>query len=196
MMKGYYLSTGLMGLLAVGTATALIVFSNDIASSQANHHGHGTDQTSSLTIPTMVGQDAFATIQEIVEILEADQTTDWNQVDLIALREHLIDMHEVTLNAAVEEGVIEGGLQVLITGKGRTKDSIQRLVPAHSQELNQSDDLQTTVAELPDGIRLTMTSNDPQQVDRIRALGFIGLLVQGSHHQSHHLAIARGIDIH
>jgi hypothetical protein len=29
-------------------------------------------------------------------------------------------------------------------------------------------------------------------VARIRGLGFIGLLVQGAHHQPHHLAMAKG----
>ena len=52
-------------------------------------------------MPTQPGQDAFGAIQEIVRILEADPATDWSKVDLEALREHLIDMNEVTLHAAV-----------------------------------------------------------------------------------------------
>jgi hypothetical protein len=50
-------------------------------------------------MPTMPGQEAFGTIQEIVQILEADPKTDWSKVDLEALRQHLIDMNEVTLKA-------------------------------------------------------------------------------------------------
>jgi hypothetical protein len=45
---------------------------------------------------------------------------------------------------------------------------------------------------LPNGVLLTVTSNDPKEVTRIRGLGFIGILVSGSHHQPHHLAIAKG----
>ena len=30
------------------------------------------------------------------------------------------------------------------------------------------------------------------EIQHIRGLGFIGLLVSGSHHQPHHLAIAKG----
>ena len=41
----------------------------------------------------------------------------------------------------------------------------------------------TVVAKNPDDVRT---------VARIRGLGFIGLLVQGAHHQPHHLAMARG----
>ena len=47
-----------------------------------------------------------------------------------------------------------------------------------------------------DGIVLTVTSSDPQQVQRIRGLGFIGVMVSGSHHQAHHLAMAKGEFVH
>ena len=36
---------------------------------------------------------------------------------------------------------------------------------------------------LPDGVLLTVTASDPAQVRHIRWLGFIGLLVSGSHHR-------------
>jgi hypothetical protein len=49
--------------------------------------------------PTMPGEDAFGAIQEIVRILDADPNTDWSKVDLEVLRQHLIDMNEVTLRA-------------------------------------------------------------------------------------------------
>ena len=45
----------------------------------------------------MPGQEAFGTIQEIVRILESDPATDWSKVNIGALREHLIDMDEVTM---------------------------------------------------------------------------------------------------
>ena len=53
--------------------------------------------------PTLPGQDAFGAIQEVVQILESDPTTDWSKVNIAALREHLIDMNEVTLHAAATE---------------------------------------------------------------------------------------------
>ena len=34
-----------------------------------------------------------------MRILEADPTTDWSKVNIGALREHLIDMDEVTMRA-------------------------------------------------------------------------------------------------
>ena len=54
-------------------------------------------------VPTMPGQEAFGTIQEIVRILEADPATDWSKVNIAALREHLIDMDEVTMRADARE---------------------------------------------------------------------------------------------
>ena len=47
-------------------------------------------------------------------------------------------------------------------------------------------------ASLPNGELLTVTATDPKEVQHIRGLGFIGLLVSGSHHQPHHLAMAKG----
>jgi hypothetical protein len=49
--------------------------------------------------PIPPGQDAFGAVNEIVRGLEADRGTDWSTVNLDALREHLIDMNEVTLHA-------------------------------------------------------------------------------------------------
>jgi hypothetical protein len=146
--------------------------------------------------PTMPGQDAFGAIQEIVGILEADPETDWSKVHLEALRQHLIDMNEVTLKANAEETPVDNGLEMAITGEGRTVAAIQRMVPAHARQLDQMNDWSAETELLPDGVLLTVTSDDPQQVQHIRGLGFIGLLVTGSHHQMHHLAMAKGEFVH
>jgi hypothetical protein len=84
----------------------------------------------STAVPTMVGQDAFGTVQEIVRILEADPETDWSKVNLEALRQHLIDMNEVTLMADASAEPVEGGLRLTVAGSGRTVAALQRLVPA------------------------------------------------------------------
>ena len=143
-------------------------------------------------VPLAPGQDAFGAIQEIVRMLEADPSTDWSKVHLEALRQHLIDMNAVTLNAAVAETPVEGGLRIAVTGQGRTLAAIQRMVPAHAHELNRLNGWKAAAAPLPDGILLTVTAADPAEVAHIRGLGFIGLLVSGSHHQMHHLAMAKG----
>lgn len=157
-------------------------------------HGQLAAQTG--VTPTMPGQDAFGAIQEIVTILEADPKTDWSKVNLEALRQHLIDMSEVTLKADAVEKPIDGGLEIAVTGKGRTLAAIQRMVPDHAQEINGLDGWSTKTEALANGVRLTVTSSDPKQVRRIRGLGFIGILVSGTHHQPHHLAMAKGEFVH
>jgi hypothetical protein len=141
--------------------------------------------------PTMPGQDAFGTIQEIVQMLESDPSTDWSNVNIAALREHLIDMNEVTLHAAAEEHPRPDGIEIRITGEGRTLEAIKRMVPAHVHELQMSGwDARTE--DLPNGVRLTVSGADARQAVKLRALGFMGIMVQGAHHQMHHLMMAKG----
>src|SRR4051812_37279922 len=118
--------------------------------------------------PTMPGQDAFGAIQEIVRILEADSSTDWSKVNLAALREHLIDINEVTLKAAAAQHPVEGGLEVAVTGSGRTLEAIRRMVPAHARELDGLHGWRAKAEPLEDGVRLTVTSADPKEVAHIR----------------------------
>lgn len=143
------------------------------------------------TLPTSPGQDAFGAIQEIVQILEADPTTDWSKVNITALREHLIDMNEVTLHAAVTEKATDTGIEFAVTGDGRTRDAIKRMVPAHVHELAALGwNAKTT--ELPNGVTLSVAANDKTPLAKLKALGFIGIMVQGGHHQPHHLMMAKG----
>jgi len=142
--------------------------------------------------PTLPGQDAFGAIREIVRILEADPKTDWSKVNLEALRQHLIGMNEVTLKADESAKDIDGGLAIAVTGKGRTVDAIRRMIPAHAQEINGLHGWNVKADTLPNGETLTVTSSDPKEVQHIRGLGFIGILVSGAHHQPHHLMMAKG----
>jgi hypothetical protein len=143
-------------------------------------------------VPVSSGQDAFGAIQEVVARLEADPATDWSKVNLEALRQHLIDMNEVTLRADAAATPVAGGLTIAVTGGGRTVAAIQRMVPAHAQEIDGLNHWRVTSAALANGATLTVTSDDPIEVQKIRGLGFIGILVSGSHHKPHHLAMARG----
>lgn len=167
---------------------------------QGMHHGmHGSmgprgmqgQRLGAAGAPAMPGQDAFGTIQEIVQILEADPSTNWSKVNITALREHLIDMNEVTLHAAAEVRALDNGIEIAVTGKGRTLDAIKRMVPAHVRELA-SGGWNARTDELPDGVTLTVTANEAVPLARLKALGFIGIMVQGGHHQPHHLMMAKG----
>jgi hypothetical protein len=154
-------------------------------------HGMMGPQSGTAGQPTMPGQDAFGTIQEVVQILEADPTTDWSKVNIGVLREHLIDMHEVTLRAVATERALENGVEIAVTGEGRTLEAIKRMVPAHVGELVKIG-WNAKTEELPSGVKLSVTSSDPKQVARLKALGFMGIMVQGGHHQAHHLMMAKG----
>ena len=145
--------------------------------------------------PTMAGQEAFGTIQEVVRILEADPTTDWSKVNIAALREHLIDMDEVTLRALATERMLDNRIEIAVTGEGRTLDAIKRMVPAHVQELNRIG-WNAKTEELPNGVKLTVTTTDAKQVTKLKALGFMGIMVQGAHHRPHHFAMAKGEFMH
>ena len=72
------------------------------------------------------------------------------------------------------------------------------MIPAHAHEIDQThlNGWTAKTAPLPNGVLLTVSSSDPQQVQHIRGLGFIGLLVSGSHHRQHHLAMAKGEFMH
>jgi hypothetical protein len=101
-------------------------------------------------------------------------------------------MNEVTLRADTAPKEIDGGLEIAVTGTGRTLVAIQRMVPAWALTMNGHRGWSTNAASLQNGELLTVTATDPQEIQHIRGLGFIGLLVSGSHHQPHHIAIAKG----
>jgi hypothetical protein len=142
-------------------------------------------------LPTMPGQDAFGAIQEVVQMLEADPATDWSKVNIAALREHLIDMNEVTLRAATSERMLDNGIEIAVTGEGRTLAAIKRMVSAHVNELKEIG-WSAKTDELPNGVKLTVTASQATPLTKLKALGFMGIMVQGGHHQRHHLAMAKG----
>jgi hypothetical protein len=154
-------------------------------------HGMMGQQSGMTGQPTMPGQDAFGTIQEVVQILEADPTTDWSKVNIGALRQHLIDMDEVTLRATASERALDNGIEIAVTGEGRTLEAIKRMVPAHVGELAKIG-WNAKTEDLPNGVKLSVTTTDPKQVTKLKALGLLGIMVQGGHHQPHHLMMAKG----
>jgi hypothetical protein len=143
---------------------------------------------------TEPGQSAFAAIQEIVAHLLADPETDWSRVDIEALRQHLIDMNNVTLHAQVRARDIQGGARFEATSDDpAVTTSIRAMVPAHVATMNGVEGWKMSAENIPGGSALIVKGADAQ---KIRALGFIGILTVGAHHQAHHLAIAKGEAMH
>lgn len=197
-MSAAFWKAGLAGILMFSAPT----LAN--AQAMASHHGNMTGamesgqmmgQRSSPVQPTEPGQDAFGAIQEIVNILEADPSTDWSKVNIAALREHLIDMNEVTLHAVAVQRDLADGVEIAITGEGRTLEAIKRMVPAHAVELNQLG-WSAKTADLPNGVTLTVTTVNASKLPELKALGFMGIMVLGTHHQIHHLMMAKGEMVH
>ena len=82
-------------------------------------------------------------------------------------------------------------MEIKVTGEGRTLEAIKRMIPAHVNPLREigwsakSDDL-------PNGVTVTIMASETQPLTKLRALGFMGIMVQGSHHQQHHMMMAIG----
>lgn len=145
------------------------------------------------------GQAAFGAISEVVRMLKADPKTDWSKVNVEALRQHLIDMDEVTLRSSAVQRTVPGGIEVDVTGSGRTTDAIRRMTLNHSAMLANDADYSASAKEIAGGARLTViakNAGDANIVARIRGLGFAGIMTEGDHHAAHHAAIARGEMVH
>ena len=99
-VRRHYLSLAMLLIIGAGAlfAATALVFAQD-RPHMDHAHLHGGEGL----VPIMPGQEAFGTIQEIVRMLEADPATDWSKVNIGALREHLIDMDEVTMRARASE---------------------------------------------------------------------------------------------
>ncbi len=144
------------------------------------------------TWPTEPGQGAFAAIQEIVAMLAADPKTDWSKVNIEKLRKHLVDMSNVTLYARATAEPVANGVRFTVTGDGPVRDSIHRMVPRHAKMMDGSGGWHYAAVNRPDGAVLTVTVSDPKDLPKLKALGFIGVMALGMHHQRHHMMIATG----
>lgn len=147
-------------------------------------------------LPQETGQSAFAAIQEIVAMLNANPATDWSKVDIEALRQHLIDMDNVTLGAVVSASQMGDSMRFTVTGEGAVQDSIKRMVLAHAATMYRIDGWAFAAESTQTGAILTVTPPDPASMTKLKALGFIGTLTLGMHHQQHHWMLANGINPH
>jgi hypothetical protein len=189
-------------LLPAALTIVLLLPATAIAQQQgAVDHGvmdHGT-MSHMVPDPTGVtegGQSAFAAIEEIVSRLGADPSTDWNSVDIEGLRQHLIDMDNVTLHAQVVATPTDTGERFEIwSDDPAVRASIQRMVLAHVATMNGVNGWALAAAKTERGAALDVAGT-AANATMIRGLGFIGVMTLGSHHQAHHLAMATGHDPH
>jgi hypothetical protein len=180
-----------LGILAtaicVCTALPLVVRAQE-------HTGH-SESSAGDGIPVSAGQAAYAAISEIVRILKSDPNTDWAKVDIGALRQHLVEMDDATMRAVTTERNVPAGIEIDIDGAGPAGAAATRMATTHMRILEQGSEYRASSAAVPGGVRITITARDPrnaQVVDRIRGLGFAGIMTEGEHHARHHIALARG----
>lgn len=176
---------------------ALPLLAPRVATAQGHVHTPGMTHPAPAPAPALAqpGEAAFAALAEVVALLEADSTTDWSRVRLDRLRDHLADMHRVTVEARVAARDVPGGAAFAVTGAGAVAGAIRRMAGDHAVMLNGAGGLRVSVVPLPAGARVTVTAADAadaRAVARIRGLGFHGFLALGNHHAEHHLALARG----
>ncbi len=144
------------------------------------------------------GNDVFGTIQEAIKQLDANPKTDWSKVDLEALRQHLIDMKNFTLDVDVlSQKNTEKGTKIIIKASTEAaKASLSRAMLAHPAMLKSETGWTMTVTAKDDKYTLNISTEKPDEVARLRALGYIGVMALGNHHQIHHWMMASGNNPH
>ncbi len=165
----------------------------------AQNHRHTPGMTHPGTEAKEGGQAAFAALAEVVRILESDPQTDWSKVDLEGLRQHLLDMDDVTMRSAITTRTTPGGIDADVTGTGRAVTSIQSMLRNHAEFMNAQSPFRATITPTTTGARIALRAADPNDsaaVTKLRGLGVIGWLASDAHHTTHHLALARGTMTH
>lgn len=138
------------------------------------------------------GQSTMDVISQVIQKLQADPNTDWSRINIEALRQHLVDMDRVALYADADASDIEGGTEFRVTGPDeRTVAAIKRMVPAHALQIERELGWKIATEQTRDGIDLRVTTPEAE-VAMIRAIGFVGFMTLGQHHEDHHLMMAGG----
>ena len=184
------------------TALLALTLGSTTTMAQSSHGGHrpGMDHSKMIAADqgrlTEAGQATFSAIQEAVALLEADPNTDWSKVNIEALRRHLVDMDNVMTLTTIEAIRVNGGARFIVSGPASIVPSIQRMIAGHSMTMDGKDDWMYVPAKTAQGGTLEVTTVRAQNVAKIRALGFAGIITRGSHHQPHHYEMAVGSMIH
>jgi hypothetical protein len=162
----------------------------------SGHSGHIMAEPETSGIPSEPGDGSFAAIIEIVAMLSADPDTDWTRVNIDGLRDHLVDMNQLVVGASVRSEPLPNGLRLRIGTAGRPGEAASRMVPAHATFLESETGWQSNIVHEGDEIVWTVTAAEAGTIARIKALGFFGLMATGDHHRMHHIAMARGSEVH
>ena len=169
----------------------LAIFAAAAALQHSDNAHSSAPPAAGIQAPVEPGQGAYAALGEAVEILSADPSTDWSNVNVEALRAHLVDMDNVTLRARATTEKLPNGARFQVTGAPDVAASIQSMTRSHFTGENVPGGWNMTSTPIGDGAIVTVTGS-AADAQRIQALGFFGILTLGGHHQPHHLMIAKG----
>jgi hypothetical protein len=172
---------------ALLSITACPVASQDHAAHMRNEAPVGANT------PREGGQAAFAAIEEVIASLERDPATNWQTVNIDRLRQHLVDMDNVTIRARVTTVPIAGGARFDVSNDDEAvRASIQRMVAAHTAMAALPPGQKQSFVLTATGAALTVIGPDDASQTKIRALGFFGILALGVDHRMHHRMMATG----
>ena len=178
----------LMPVLALGTDD----HSQHNTQPSMHHHMKSSSPLSSA------GNYAFWTIQEAIEKLDADPNTDWTKVNMEALREHLVDMQNFTINVDVlSQKPVKKGMEAVVRPTTKSsEESLERVFAAHPMQLKKEIGWDMKVEKKGDLFTVKVTTDKPAEVAKIRGLGYIGAMAMGAHHQLHHWSMVKGENPH
>ncbi len=138
------------------------------------------------------GQSAFGALSQVAKMIE-HKKIEWAQVDMDALWDHLKDMDALMTHTSVAKQALPNGLLMFVTGGENAARAMREMIPAHVQFLQTARPKWTiSVNQIENGYSIQVTSDETDEVVKIKALGFSGFMIQDNHHASHHFNIASG----
>lgn len=175
---------------------ATTVYAENAKSHSTRHEMHSSSVSSAPL--KEAGNDAFGTIQEVIRKLNHDPKVDWSKVNLEALRRHLVDMNDMTLNVEVlSQQPLDKGVKLLMRASTlKSESALDRVFSVHPAQLKRETGWEMSVQKKEKIYTLTITTEKPDEVNKIKGLGYIGIMASGSHHQAHHWMMAKGENPH
>lgn len=171
------------------------------AAAEMDHSAMHQQMMMKKTVETQLnqaGNDVFATIQEVIKKLDNNPATDWSKVNIEALRQHLLDMNDMALHVEIiSQKPLKNGLEVTLQPTtNRAAQTLARVFNAHPMHLKRETGWDMQVVKNDQQFVLTTTTEKPEQVQKIIALSYIGLMAYGNHHQPHHWGISTSQNPH
>jgi len=157
----------------------------------------GRNTATTQVVLTESGTDPFATMQEAIAALEDNPETNWEKVNIEALRLHLVEMQDMTINVEVTQQSINNGFIAVVTPTTpRAVKSLKKVLSGHPIQMKAETGWDMQVSNNNGVFTLTVTTKKLKDVAKIRGLGYIGVMAYGNHHQPHHWAMASGDNPH